>query len=361
MTELLDFAAELIELEGGAVERSADGVSALLPGPLARDWSVAEELLLSDAAGAAQQLAYGSELLEQMLATATRGVSVAAVNLEQPAPRASLIKAAAERWTLRNGLVSVGDIRVCLTARLQLFALATLHGDERREMVVSSVLSTRSGTEVDGFEEAIVGVSAAGDSPLPNLPEALLAAGLRACERRALVQAASFRDGMTRRFERDRERIEVYFEDLVRELDKRARKGKLDPAVIADKRRALFADRAAKLEALAARFVLRIELAPIALRTLEVESGFASITLRRRKASRTLELEYDGATRRMVAPRCDGCGGSAVKPAACDDALHLLCEACAPRAEGRLTCAACKAPGRGQAAEPLGDRIHPTA
>jgi hypothetical protein len=119
---------------------------------------------------------------------------------------------------------------------------------------------------------------------------------------------------------------------------------------VTDKHSALLADRAAKLEALFARFVLRIELMPIALRVIEVESGFASVTLRRRKASRTLELEYDAVLRRIVAPRCDGCGGAAPRPAACDDALHLLCEACAPRAEGRVACVSCKPRAREQAA-----------
>jgi hypothetical protein len=29
----------------------------------------------------------------------------------------------------------------------------------------------------------------------------------------------------------------------------------------------------------------------------------------------------------------------------CDDRLHVLCETCAPRAEGRPTCGACLSPG----------------
>jgi hypothetical protein len=361
MSELIDFAAQLIELEGGAVERAAERAGALLPESLSNSWHVAEELVLSEAEGAAQRLAYGSELLERMLDTATKTVSVAGVRVDLPALRGSQVKAAAERWALRNGLVSVGDIRLCQATRLQLFALATLHGDEKREYVVSSVLAPWSGTEVPGFEEALMGLPSAGHTEPPALSEAVLAASVHACELRALAQAQAFGEGMTRRFERDRERIELYFEDLSRELDKRARKGKLDARTVADKRNALFADRAAKLEALCARFVLRIEVTPIALRAIEVESGFASLTLRRRKANRTLELEYDSATRRMVAPRCDGCSGAAPRPAVCDDALHLLCEACAPRAEGRLACAACKprAPGaKAVATNSVGCRSH---
>lgn len=60
---------------------------------------------------------------------------------------------------------------------------------------------------------------------------------------------------------------------LARELDKRARKGKLDAMAVTDKRSALLVDRAAKFEAFSARFLLRIELMPIPLRAIEVESG----------------------------------------------------------------------------------------
>jgi hypothetical protein len=325
---------------------------------LATSWQVAEEVVLSEAEGAALRLAYGSELLERMLDTATKDISVATARLDLPEVRGAQIKAAAERWTLRNGLISLEDIRLCPATRLQLFALATLHGDEKRELVVSSVLSAWSGTEVPGFAETIVGLSpAAGTEPLA-LPAEALEAALRACGQRAAAQAQAFREGMTRRFERDRQRIEAYFEDLLLELDKRARKGKLEPLAVADKRDALLADRAAKLEALSARFVLRIEVTPIALCAIAVEGGFASVTLRRRKASRKLELEYDNATRKMVAPRCDGCGGAAPRPAACDDALHLLCEACAPKAEGRIACTACRP--RARAGGPDGRRFQPS-
>jgi hypothetical protein len=111
----------------------------------------------------------------------------------------------------------------------------------------------------------------------------------------------------------------------------------LDQSSVDAKRNALHKDRSAKLEALSARFVLRVSVMPIALRIVAVEGGFATLSLRRRKATRILELEFDAVTRRMVPARCDGCGAGAPKPAACDD---LLCEACAPRAEGRVACPA---------------------
>ncbi|HTP26590.1 MAG TPA: hypothetical protein VMK12_13175, partial [Anaeromyxobacteraceae bacterium] len=101
-------------------------------------------------------------------------------------------------------------------------------------------------------------------------------------------------------------------------------------------------ERAAKFEALTARYVMKVELKPIALLLIESPTYRMPIELRRRKASRTVEVEYDCATRRLVAPACDGCGGPAPRPAACDDAIHLLCEECAPKSEGRIACSACR-------------------
>jgi hypothetical protein len=343
MSELLDFATRVIELEGGAVDTTPDGLVALLPAALSAHWQTAEELALTEHdGGAGQRLAYGSELLERMLDSATAIVPVAAAQIDLPAPRANQIKSAAERWSLRNGVVSVGDVRLRPALRLELLALATLHGDEKRELCVSTVIAVDSGTEVPGFAKGVVGAALSERASPIDLPEALLAPALSACELRAVAEAQTFRDSMTRRFERDRARIEAYFEDLLGELDKRARRGKLEPQMVADKQQALRADRSAKLEALTARFVLRIEVRPVALRVSEVPGGFASVILRRRKATRILELEYDAATRKLIAPRCDGCARAAPKPAVCDDALHLLCESCAPRAEGRIACSACR-------------------
>lgn len=341
MNELIDFAARLIELEGGATAASAAGVEALLPPPLAAEWAVREELALSEHAGAGEPLAYGTELLERMLQTATERIPVACARLETPSVRVPQIRSAAERWLLRNGLVAVGDVRHGPQLRIWIDALATLHGDEKRELLTSAVLSAHSGTVVDGFEAQACGLQPVADPP--QLPAGLLERALAACLGRAAIEASSFRDAMTRRFERDRQRIEGYFDDLSRELDKRAAKGRLDATAVADKRSAMLADRAAKLEALAARFVLRIEARPIALRAVALDGGFVSLQLRRRKATRVIELEYDATTRKLVPPSCELCDGPAIRAAVCDDALHLACERCVPRCEGRVQCARCAA------------------
>ena len=167
-------------------------------------------------------------------------------------------------------------------------------------------------------------------------------AALAACAAHAAEAAAGFQEGVQRRFARDRERIEGYFADLVSELDSRVARGRVSPADTEDKRRVLERERAAKLEALSARYATRLELRAVAAMLVETPVWRVPIELRRRKACRNIELEYDCATRRLVAPPCEACGSPAPRPAACDDAMHLLCEDCVPRSEGRVACAACR-------------------
>jgi len=132
---------------------------------------------------------------------------------------------------------------------------------------------------------------------------------------------------------------------LTRELDKRAARGRVDMQSVAAKRAAMQADRAVKLEALSA-FCTAHRSRAVALRVVEADAGYVTMKLRRRKASRTIALEYDAVTRELVPHACEACGSAAARPAACDDAVYPLCERCAPRADGRITCPRCQPSSR---------------
>ena len=202
--------------------------------------------------------------------------------------------------------------------------------------------SLLTGGVVAGFEDAAAGALEESTAPLVDA-ERLLAsahAAFSACAASASEAAAGFQERMQRRFARDRERLEGYLDELLSELDRRASRKLANPR---EKRRVLERERSAKLEALAARYVMKLETRPIALLLVEAPTYRVQLELRRRKTSRSLEVEYDCATRRLVPPVCEACGRPAPRPAACDDQVHLLCEACAPRSEGRIVCGACGA------------------
>jgi len=71
-------------------------------------------------------------------------------------------------------------------------------------------------------------------------------------------------------------------------------------------------------------------------------AAFVRVRVRRRKAEREVELRWPAGAAAPDGLACDGCGRGTLRPAACDDALHLLCDHCLPHAEGRPPCPACR-------------------
>jgi hypothetical protein len=344
MSGPLGFAARFLARRGALVEAAPDAVEALLSRELAEELGLGEHVLLAAGPGAGTQVGYGTTLLERMVSSAAAAVPFAAARARVVPSRPSQARAAAEALVFRNGVFSVGDPVPEVGHRLVAHAAFAVHGDERREGLCGAAVSLETGGAVEGFEEAVLGVLEEAEAQPSELERAAAAAraALLACGARASEAAAGFREGMQRRLDRDRERLEGYFADLLAELERRAARGRGHPADLVDRRRGLERERVAKLEALSARYVARLELRPVALLLVEAPVCRVQVELRRRKATRAIELEYDSATRRLVAPVCDACGGPAPRPAACDEAVHLVCEVCAPRSDGRITCAACR-------------------
>jgi hypothetical protein len=174
---------------------------------------------------------------------------------------------------------------------------------------------------------------------------AAAASALFRVEARARAQSCGFLDGFARRQERDQRRIEAYFDGLLAELRKRARRNKLTAEDIALKQQAVERERASKLQELEERGHVRSTVALAAAVCVQSPVALLSFEVRRRKARRTMTLEYDFATMHLLPPACDACGLDALESALCDDRLHAVCSACIPRAEGRWSCPACPGPG----------------
>lgn len=292
MSRPLDFAARLLAQRGALVEATPGSVEAPVSASLASELGVGEHVVLVESPGpAAEHVGYGSALLERMVTSATGIIPFVAARANVAPARGSQARAAVEE-----------------------FGAAVV-----RSLEEMAVAPPEPATLVTGARAA-----------------------LAACAAQAAEAAAGFREGMERRFARDRERLEGYFADLVSELDSRLARGRVSAADVEDKRRVLERERAAKIEALSARYATRLELRAVAAMLVEAPVFRIALELRRRKASRSIEVEYDCATRRLVTPPCDACGSPAPRPAACDDAVHLLCEVCAPRSEGRVACVACQ-------------------
>jgi hypothetical protein len=353
----LGFTADALSLRGALIEWAGEPAAtdgrgepraralALLPAPLAVELELPEECHLS-ALGADGAIAcgFGSPLLGRLLADARSDVPLAWASLDVEPPRAGQARALAERFVLRNGLARVEEVLSGTRAYLAAFVGWVADCDDRQEGAVSFAFAAADGAEADGCIAQLfdprAGAAEAGAPGLDALASAapLIAAraerGVREALGPALARAA-------RRHAREHQRVATYFAALLAEA--RAPRRRLDRATIAAKIERLIAERDAKLAATAERFRLRVTMRPVAIVCAELPVARVRVSLRRRKASRDLWLCLPSRAHALDRPSCDGCLGATAAPAACDDALHLLCDSCAPAAEGRLSCPACAA------------------
>jgi len=144
---------------------------------------------------------------------------------------------------------------------------------------------------------------------------------------------------VARRLARDHERIAAYFAALVAEA--RAPRRKVDPKAVEAKVMHLVAERDKKLRDLGERYALRVRASLAAVAWAELPAALVAVKLRRRKEAREITRRVPAFAQAVDRLACEGCGAPTGKPAACDDRLHLLCEACAPSAQGRIACPAC--------------------
>lgn len=349
MNSPLAFVQAWSEHQGAVVEPREEGVEILQPTERATALGLPEHARYSEQpAAGALWVGYGAPTLEKLLQEATRGVPWAALALEPRSfPKEATARAAAERFVLRNAVHELEDSRLRTGARLVAYVRYSLSTDDRRDGLVEEAVSVSQRVSVPGFWEAARASGELRPAVVPpsglELEEAARAALLRA-EAHARAQSRAFLEGFARRQERDSRRMEEYFNGLRAELGRRARRGKLAPADIALKAEAIERERAGKLLELKERGQVRYEAALAAAVWLEAPVAELTLRARRRKAQRSLTLEYDFVTLHLLAPACAACGLDAPQPALCDERLHVLCVACVPRAEGRWSCPACREP-----------------
>lgn len=341
----LGFALDALVLEGALVDRAGDRATVLLPPPVAGRLSLPEEVYLDvyPERPGDTPAGLGSPLLEKLVGEARAVVPVAPARLDVEPPRPSHVRALAERFVIRNGVAEVLQVTSGAGHYLVASVEHVVEADDRREGRLAVIAAT-DGAEPDAELLAAMGPAADGARLVP-CPDGLSVG--RAARWIALRADRAVRSAVVpvlaeieRRRQRDHSRIADYFAQLGAEA--RSPRRRADPAAIEAKLAHLTAERDKKMADLAPRYAARVTARIAALIALEVPAGIVEIRLRRRKAERRVHLRVPAGVHSVDRLACEACGMPAVKPAACDDAVHLLCEVCAPSAQGRVACPACR-------------------
>jgi hypothetical protein len=159
-----------------------------------------------------------------------------------------------------------------------------------------------------------------------------------------------FVKGLRRRLGRDQDRLHRYHNDLYADAMRRAvglPAG--DPKRAREEQRAeaIAREYRAKLDDLSRQYATRVTVEWVQTREVVMPVHRFSVQVRRRKADRTIALDWNPLARRLEAPACEATFGTEKPRLVCDDALHLVvpvglspCEGC-----GKSFCRACHTGG----------------
>jgi len=344
----LGFVADELAAQGALIDRGERATTALLPPPLAERLALPElvELTAAQREGAIS-CGLGSPLLERMIGQVRARIPVASVAWEAEPPRIVSAERLAGRIVVRNGVADLLGAEHAPATYLVGVLAWTAEADDRYEGMTTAIVHAGSGGEPDRASAGAMGRLLGGGDPrvvdhgsarTAEAAAALLGVRASLAIRPRLDEIVA---AVARRRDRDRARIEDYFTSLIAEARRPRRQ--VAPAAIEARVAALTAEQLAKLRDLTARYALRVRLEPVALAAVSTRAARLRLRLRRRKGERELTAYVPPDARAPDALACAACPRTTRAPVLCDDALHLLCEACAPQAAGRPRCPACSA------------------
>jgi len=186
------------------------------------------------------------------------------------------------------------------------------------------------------------------DAALPAPWERTRLLGLvgRALPPRVETALAPFVKALRRRLGRDQDRLHDYHNGLHREAVLRALVlAEGDPRRRREEQRAEAIGREyrAKLDDLARQYATRVTVEWVQTLELAMPVQRFTVQIRRRKADRTIRLDWNHVARRLETPTCEWSASAERPRLVCDDALHLVvpaalgpCQSC-----GRPFCRAC--------------------
>jgi len=149
----------------------------------------------------------------------------------------------------------------------------------------------------------------------------------RALPARLDTALAPFVKGLQRRLGREQDRLYDYHNDLYQAASRRAAgQAETDPGRPREELRiaAIAREYQSKLDDLARQYSMRVNVAWTQTLVLEMPVQRFEVQIRRRKAERTILLDWNPLARRLESPVCEFSFSAERPRLACDDAVHLV-------------------------------------
>lgn len=335
--ELLSFAAQLLEQQGGVVEQHPDHMMALLPGHISRILELPEEVRIGKDG---EILLYGSPLLDRLVSLATQEVPVVYGELQVP----YLKKAGFEQLLAQDISFGKGQSRIISTveARHSYMVLICHYiamSDERKEGLVEVAIHEDTGALIPEMTGRWADFQPKFFSPKnvpPHFPIHLddsIIAAMKNARTLIDVELADFFKSIRRHLNRDVRNTQEYYQALEREME-----ASLENPNLSEEQRI---ERKAKIQELPDEMSRKIEDLHQKYRTQVTLTGCAAlrflvpvirltVAIRYRKLSREIRLIYNPVTRSMDPLVCQRCRATTrtVSPWEKDSVLCFSCPKC---------------------------------
>ena len=365
------FVAALLRHEGALVEPiNPEGLEVLAPPPVQNALGIGELTRLGFGTmrpPAAQRVGLEGDWLDRfarLLGPQGRfGRRVVSAPARVPSDLEQVLK---RDLVLDNATFRLIDVSPRWTRYLVLDFRASAVSDDKRDWIVRLGVNLATGALPDAVLAAIgaavdapgfddrsdedgAGISTSpADTDLPadwDRPQ-LLSLVARGLPSRLDVVLGPFIKGLRRRLGRDQDRLHLYHNDLHREAMRRARAlPQDDPRRRREEQRAeaIADDYRAKLDDLTRQYATRVTVQWVQTLDVAMQVQRLTVQIRRRKAERTVLLDWNPLARALEPPTCAFTASTERPRLVCDDALHLVVPAAlSPCAEcSRVFCRAC--------------------
>jgi hypothetical protein len=261
---------------------------------------------------------------------------------------------------LDNATFRLLSVTAAWTRYLMMEFRASAVSDDKRDFLLPLGVNLATGAVPDAVLAALARAleddAADGRSPeeaeLPAIWDRSRLLGLVAQALPPRVEAVlePFVKGLRRRLGRDQERLYLYHNDLYREAMRRMLAlAETDPKRQREEQRAEAIGREyqARLDDLSRQYATRVTVEWVQTRELVMPVHRFVVQIRRRKANRTIQLDWNPVARQLEPPLCEFTASAERPSLVCDDALHLVvpaglrpCVGC-----GRAYCRACHRAG----------------
>ena len=351
-TQLRDFVRELLQRDGALVEQLAPNtLEVLAPPHMQRALRIGDLEHLSfgpDPLSGTQPVTLESDWLERLgQLLRDRGRKARCV-LRVPAPApASPQRIVAHAVSFQNAVCDLAGVSAAWTSYLILFFRYTAFSDEERDGLLTLGVNLTNGAAIEepSANDLFRAVALPDNRqsvfpPASELPRDWSNERLNTWIKRALPERLNqhlmpFVKGLQRRLDRDLARIHDYYNDLRREslLRLQKRDGEARERLRLE---AIDREYRAKVEDLRQKYSVRVDVALSQSLELIMPVQRFELLIKRRKARRQLQLDWNPLLRRLDMPPCENTFTADAARKVCDDRLHVV----SPAAHG--PCAICQ-------------------